>query len=267
MKKNLAIILMCSLLLGMFCLPAVTEAASAVHPPRVVDEGNLLDAEEELELTEKLDAISERQQFDVAVVTVDSLEGKYAEDFADDFYDYQGYGMGQDADGVLLLVSMAEREWHITTTGFGIRAISERDIKEISQEFLPYLTDGEYMRAFTIYADLCEEYMADAKTTAGNSGIASFFAVSPVWILGAFLMGFVLALIPMGIMKRKLKSVRRENAAANYVKQGSFRVTESHDRFLYRNVVRRAKPKESHGGGGAHRGSSGRSHGGGGGKF
>ena len=213
MKKNLAIILMCSLLLGMFCLPAVTEAASAVHPPRVVDEGNLLDAEEELEL------------------------------------------------------SMAEREWHITTTGFGIRAISERDIKEISQEFLPYLTDGEYMRAFTIYADLCEEYMADAKTTAGNSGIASFFAVSPVWILGAFLMGFVLALIPMGIMKRKLKSVRRENAAANYVKQGRFRVTESHDRFLYRNVVRRAKPKESHGGGGAHRGSSGRSHGGGGGKF
>ena len=41
--------------------------------------------------------------------------GKTAEAYADDYYDYNGYGYGENDDGLLLLVSMGEREWAITT--------------------------------------------------------------------------------------------------------------------------------------------------------
>ena len=87
--------------------------------PRLVDRADLLSELEEEELEARLDEISERQQADVVVVTVNSLDGKSAQDYADDFYDYNGYGIGTDKSGILLLVSMEARDWHITTTDSG----------------------------------------------------------------------------------------------------------------------------------------------------
>lgn len=62
--------------------------------------------------------------------------------------------------------------------------------------------------------------------------------------------GLVIALIVTGIMKGQLKSVRAQSAAAEYVKQGSLQVTESHDLFLYRNVTRVPRPKSNNSGSG-----------------
>ena len=70
--------------------------ASESHPPRVVDEADLLTDTEESELLAQVDEISERQQVDVAVVTVNSLEGKDIQDYTADYYDYNGYGMGEN---------------------------------------------------------------------------------------------------------------------------------------------------------------------------
>ena len=69
-------------------------------------------------------------------------------------------------------------------------------------------------------------------------------------------------------LKGKLKTVRRQAEAAEYVKTGSMKVTQSRDLFLYKHIDRHAKPKESTSGGSrTHTSSSGRTHGGGGGKF
>ena len=92
---------------------------------RVVDMADLLSDSEESSLLFKLDEISERQQFDVVVVTVGSLDGKTPTAYADDFYDYNGYGFGAEYDGVLLLVSMEERDWRISTCGYGITALTD----------------------------------------------------------------------------------------------------------------------------------------------
>ena len=77
--------------------------------PLLVDEAGLLSEEESSTLINKLEEISQRQKNEVAVVTVNSLEGKTAEAYADDYYDYNGYGYGENDDGLLLLVSMGER--------------------------------------------------------------------------------------------------------------------------------------------------------------
>ena len=62
----------------------------------------------------------ERQSCDVIVVTVASLDGKTAESYADDYFDFNGYGLGQDRDGILLLLSMEDRDWAISTHGFAL---------------------------------------------------------------------------------------------------------------------------------------------------
>lgn len=239
---------------------------------RVVDMAELLSDSEKTALLSKLDEISERQKLDIVVLTVNTLDGKTPRDYADDFYDYNGYGFGENKDGILLLVSMEDRDWWISTTGYGITALTDAGIEYISEKFLSDLSDGDYAQAFTTYAELCDQFITQAKTgepyDTGNMPKKPF---NVAWnILVAFVIGLVVAVIVTNIMKKQLKTVQLKSEANNYVKANSMIVTENRDLFLYNQVSRRARPKEtdnSSGGSSTHTSSSGSSHGGGGGKF
>lgn len=242
---------------------------------RVVDMAELLSDSDKTALLSKLDEISERQKLDIVVLTVNTLDGKTPRDYADDFYDYNGYGFGENKDGILLLVSMEDRDWWISTTGYGITALTDAGIEYISKKFLSDLSDGDYAQAFTTYAELCDQFITQAKTgepyDTGNMPKEPF---NVAWnILVAFVIGLVVAFVVTNIMKKQLKTVQLKSEANNYVKSNSMIVTENRDLFLYNQVSRRARPKEtdnrsgSSGGSSTHTSSSGSSHGGGGGKF
>lgn len=251
-------------------------AAPASHPDRVVDNVRLLDDKEKASLQEKLDEISERHKLDLVVVTANTLDGKSPEAYADDYFDYNGYGLGEDRSGALLLVSMEDRDWWISTRGYGITAFTDYGIQEIGEEIKPYLSDGDYYDAFVRYAELCDDFVTQSSTgsaydinnppeIAKRGPSAKTIVIAVLACLGG---GFLFAGIPVGIMKGKLKSVRMNPDAKNYVRDGSFVLTNQRDMFLYRTVTRTAKPKNSSSGGSStHHSSSGASHGGGGGKF
>ena len=250
MKKILLVILL-ALSICAFSVNAVFAAM-----PRLVDDAELLTSSEKTELLSLLNEISERQNMDIVVVTVDSLGGKSPRAYADDYYDYNGYG----EDGVLLLIAMDSRDYYISTSGYGITALSDAEIDYISDRFVSDLGKGSYASAFTTFAELCDDYISEAKR--GNSYP---FGKN---LLIFLVLGFVIAFIATAIMRSRLKSVRSKSGATDYVKQGSFRVTKSNDFFLYRTLTRVPRPKDNNSGGSStHRSSSGRSHGGGGGKF
>ena len=273
MKKKRITGIIISFLLGMTVFPVCAqESTSQTLPkerllPRLVDESDVLTDEEEAEVLERLDEISERQQFDVVVACVESLEGESAQDYADDFYDYHGYGFGEDKDGTILLVSMEEREWYISTCGYGITAITDAGVSYLSDQFLPELSDGDYEEAFETFSDTCDELVTQAKE--GNPydiGSEKSKGVSKIWIPGSLLLGFLLAGFPMSVMKKQMKNVRMQVAASGYMKAGSQKITKRTDQFLYHTINRTKKP-EKEGGSATHTSSSGRSHGGGGGRF
>ena len=246
-------------LILLLCMMLVLPVAAA--PDLVVDDANLLYDVEELSLRSKLVEITERLRCAVAVVTVNGLGGKSAREFADDYYDYNGYGYGAGDDGVLLLVSMSEREWYITTYGACIDAISDYDRERLSDKFLGYLSSGAYAEAFNIFADGCDELISDALDT-------THYPLSLSWIAISLVAGFIIALISVGVMKSKLTTVRLGTEANNYVREGSMNLKIANDIFLYRTLSKTAKPKEkSFSGSSTHTSSSGRTHGGGGGKF
>lgn len=243
----------------------VLSVSAEGHPTRLVDDADLLTAEEESKLLNELNEISERQQFDVVIVTVDSLEGKTPQVYADDFYDYNGYGIGQSYDGALLLVSMEYRDWHISTCGYGITALDDWTLDQMADEFLPELSEGNYYEAFSEFGMLCDVYVTEEKsgTTESVSGAVSKKANTISYLPICLLIGFLVAFIPMSSMKKQMKNVIMRAEASDYVKQGSRVITRSRDAFLYHTISRSAKPKENN----THISSSGRSHGGGGGKF
>lgn len=236
MKKLLSLIL-ALLLLTVLAVPAM--AASDV--PYVVDGADLLTSSQERELEQTLSALSEKLGMDVVVVTTDDTGYKSSTAYADDFFDYGGYG----ANGILWLIDMDNRKSTISTTGEAIDLFDDSVQDAMQDELAPMLTDGEYYEAACRFAELCDEY--------------SSFSVGMSLII-ALVIGFVVAFIATAVMKGQLKSVRAKAEATDYVKPGSLQVTESRDLFLYRHVDRREKPKSS--GSSTHTSSSGRSHGG-----
>lgn len=235
---------------------------------RLVDNGDLLTDSEEEELLAMLDEISERQQCDVVVVTTDSLQGRTAMEYADDFYDYNGYGFGENRDGILLLISMEERDWHMSTCGYGITAFTDAGMDYMADKFTPLLSDGFYSEAFTKYATLCDEFITQAKSGEPyDKGNLPKGTISPVMIPISVLIGIVIAFILGTKKKASLKSVVRKTNARDYAVPGSMILTANWDRLVNKTVTQRKIVKEDSGGSSTHTSSSGTTHGGSGGKF
>ena len=250
---------LCSVLCCFLLLCTVMSVPVFAHPDRLVDDADLLTDEEESDIRARLDEVSETYQVDVVIVTTDSTYGASPMEYADDFFDYNGYGFGTSYDGVLLLISMKDRDWWISTTGLGIRALDDSTIEYIGEWMLDDLSNGWYADAFETFVDECEYYI--------NGEINGFPFNFGTTLMTSVVIGLVVAFIATAGMKSKLKSVRRQSAASNYVKANSLQLTQSQEIYLYRNVVAVKRASESSGSSSTHRSSSGRSHGGGGGKF
>lgn len=258
MKRNALLLIAALLLIVSLCFGA---SAAAFH---LDDSAMLLDDTQATQLEQQLTELSSRHGLDIVVVTTDSTNGFSPMEYADDYYDYNGFG----PDGVLLLVSMEVGDWWISTAGYGITAFTDAGIEYIGDQVVPYLSDGDYYTAFTTYARLCDSLIAQAK--AGDPFDSDDLPKDPFnpgfSLILALVIGLVAALIVTGSMKGQLKTVRQQVKADSYVAAGSLQLTQSKDLFLFTQTTRQEKPQDSSGST-THTSSSGTTHGGGGGKF
>lgn len=269
MKKRLLTVFFALFLFIVLSVPVF----AAGDLPRLVDDAGLLSDSEEAALQNKLDEISERQRMDIVVVTVNSLEGESAMGYADDFFDYYGYGFGDTRDGIILLLSMEERDCYISTSGYGITVVTDAGRSYMSEAFIGDLRDGNYAAAFTVFAELCDDFISQAD--AGMPYDVDNLPQKPFGVFSNLLIalgiGFVISLIVTGIMKSKLKTVHSQSSADDYTREGSMQLTKESDLFLYKHVERSEKAKDNDsgnsGGSSTHTSSSGSTHGGGGVKF
>jgi uncharacterized protein len=270
MKKGLNLLLIVLLLLSLMPLSVYGEAAAANERqlPRFVDDAGLLSDEQAERLTEKLDEVSERQNLDVIIITVDSLEGYTATEYADDVFDYNGFGMGTNYDGILLLISMEERDWAISTHGYGITVFTDAGQEYMVDNFIGYISDGDYYEGFYKFAELADSFITQAKTGAPyDTNNLPKKPMSPIWILISIAGGVFIALIITGGMRSSLKSVRKQRVATNYIVKTAMSPFANQDLYLYSVVTKTPKPKENQGGSSTHISSSGSTHGGSSGKF
>ncbi len=222
----------------------------------VEDYAELMTDEEEALLTEKFEAFCDEYKMEIAVVTINDLGGKSAMEYADDFYDYNGYGYGENDDGLLALYvdgAEGEREIYITTHGKAISKITDADIDYITDLMIMYLSDGDYARAFETFVDEATDVVK--------------VSVSLIWIPLSLGIGMLVVFFVLKTMASANKSVVRKVDAKDYVRSGSMVVTGSYDNFLFNNVTRVARPKNTSSGSSTHTSSSGRTHGGGGKRF
>ena len=121
--------------------------------PRVVDTADLFTDEEEAAIAQAISDQSARGNADIVIVTDDNAYGMSHSEYADDFYDYNGYGFGPDRDGILLFICMepGNRGWWTSVTGRLDPAVSNGRVlytesvsKLLDNRLYEYLVAGRF---------------------------------------------------------------------------------------------------------------------------
>ncbi len=247
----------------------------------VVDDAGLLSPSQAEALQQKLASVSARYNCDVVLVTKADIAGTNVTAYADDYFDNNSYGQGSENEGILFLITMAEREWAISTSGHDtITIFSDWRQNQISGKMIPFLKSGDYAGAFNAYAQSCEYYLSrglpsDETLTNEENGYAGEREekgpLDPVWGFISGLIGLISSWLGTSAKRSKYRTVFEKTTAAGYERLAASSGNNA-DRFVRTFTTRTARPTErtvssgySHSS--THTSSSGHTHGGSHGSF
>ena len=237
------------------------------------DDAMLFSNSEKILLEEEANRISNSYNLDIVIATTNDTNGKTSRDYADDYYDYNGFGVGSDYDGILFLIDMENREPYISTTGIGIRYLTDNRIEHlIDGVFEDGLIQGDYYRAAMSFLNNTEYYL--------QSGIPKGQYNEPETKKKITLVDFIISIFgsssAAGVffltIKNKYKMKKTRNLFS-YRTNSIINFKSNEDKLLDTSVTRRIIPRTNNtnnSGGGTsgrsstHTSSSGRTHGGGG---
>ncbi len=240
---------------------------------RVVDLADVLSEADHSKLNSLADSISEQYKCDVAAAFVESTDGKDIQAFADDFYDYNGYGYGDSDDGIMLVIAVGDREYAITTHGYGVHAVTDRALDYLEKSFIDDLSANNWANAGVDFISASGEILYNAAYERQSGAETEAAKLNPIELIPInIVIGLAIGFFVVAIMKGKHRSVIKKTEASGYLRDGSFKLTYSNDRFIHSQVNRVKKPEPQRssdfsGGTTTHISSSGRTHGGESGKF
>lgn len=228
--------------------------------PAVVDQANIFTDEQEQSLAKEADRLAQRLDMDVVIVTTDNTENKSSMAYADDYFDYNGYGSDEKKSGVLYLIDMDNRNAWISTTGRGIDAFTDARIDKILDSAFGPLSQGHYAKSASVFISEADRLVGPRRFQIkhGLVGLVAAFA--------AFCMKF------FGSRSRYVKKAQSWNYDLTKMAIADFPVfnTVMVDQSVTRTYQPRQVSSGGRGGGGGsstHTGSSGTTHGGGGRSF
>ena len=273
MKRRIVCILLVALLLLGLCCTAFAEAPAATEPQlwNITDTVGLLTSDEDLTLEARAEEISAQYGVGIYLLILEDYSEYYDDPYetAYELYHQNTLGMGEDRDGVILLMSMSDRKY--ATFFYGPKAEYAFDAygqELMEEEFLDDFRDDDWYDGFEDYLEVCDEYLARAEAgdpVRGDYSSAGGSSVSGIGTTILICLGIsaVIAMIVCLILRGKMKSVRKGTHADAYV-TGSLNLTASRDQYTHTTETRTKIEHESSDSGGG--GSSACSGGGGSGR-
>lgn len=233
----------------------------------VVDDAKLLSQNEVQKLREDIENFREKYNMDAVIVTSMDLEGKSTMDYADDYYDYNGYGLGDNKSGILLLIDMNDRKIWISTSGDAIEYFTDNRIDSIISDISKYLSDAEYFEACNIFLNNIKYYI-DSGIPEGQYTYSEEEHTLKIVLIA---LG-VAAIVAGGTCIVVVNSYKNSKSVSsiNYIDNNSIVFTKRRDIFVNTFTTKtKIERNNSSGGNGSstHSSSSGNTHGGGGGSF
>lgn len=117
--------------------------------PRVVDVADLFTDEEEALMETRLAEIRAELEKDVVIFTDVSAYGLGHDIYSADFYDFNGYGIGDEYEGAVLFICMdpSDRGWWTCCTGPETRGLYTEEVaNQIDDMLYDHMVNGDYYR-------------------------------------------------------------------------------------------------------------------------
>ena len=251
--------LLCILLL----LPAAAFASG-----RVIDECGLFSDDETARMEELIEQIRQKYQMDALVLTTEKVpynrtsdSEEQTMDYADEYFDRNGYGLGEDRAGLLYLIDMHNRVSYVSTSGVMIDYISDSRREEMLDAADEYLYRGRYSQAAVALLEKLQGILSrgieeghfryDDVTGERLTGLYNRLTGNETVLAAAA--GLGAAVLMYGIVATKY-GLKRETYRFNRQTQSDVNYTRDERIFLRQHVTR---THISSGGGGGSRSGGG----------
>ncbi|PIR49350.1 hypothetical protein COU79_05360 [Candidatus Peregrinibacteria bacterium CG10_big_fil_rev_8_21_14_0_10_54_7] len=184
------------------------QAVAFEIPPNdgfVTDAAGILSPEEEQRLESLLSAYQAETTNEIAVVIVETTEGEPLMETAVEIGRLWGVGTKENDNGIILLISYADREMFLAT-GYGLEGVVPDIVAKgvIDREVTPHFRDGEFAAGIeagvlALQKHIGGEYMPD-RYAGFSSGfplsVAFFFSIFGLAFLSAVVEGILIAFAP-----------------------------------------------------------------------
>lgn len=246
--KRLSATLMLALVLLMMAAPAFG-ATQLVY-----DNAGLLSQEDRAALETQAQAIGDEYGIDVAIVTIPSMDGTSdAYECAKHYYALYGIGQGDEQSGILLLLSMQNRDYALIAHGEANNVLTDYGNEQMASSFLNYFGEDDWMGGFSDYlataSDYCHAYFVEGEAVdiSATHSIGRFFIFAA--IIGAPLAGA----FTVAALVQQMKTARKQTHAEFYVDRedghDGLTLTDQSDDFIYTQTIVTHRPKPQNNGG------------------
>ena len=244
---------------------------------KIYDFGEYLTQEEKENLKIKIDKYISTYNLDLVIVTKKDYPYSSMRSYAEDFYDYNNFGIGNTHDGIILFFNIDSEGpcVYIVTTGEAIRIYDDQRIDSLKTRMSNQKSNGNY-RMIDAFIDALDSYASmgvapsNKDTYIDKNGDLKVVRHYPFSII---FYSLLFTFIIMIILIKKNKILKKAYDANNYFDKSEYQILIHdivHTNSSVRKIVHQSS-SSSHsgrtGGSSVHVGSSGTSHGGGGGRL
>lgn len=154
------------LLLASFC---AAEPVSGLHPTGYINDfAHVLNVGTISELNGTCREVDERSNAQIAVVTINTLDGRDPEEYARDLFTQWGIGPRATNRGVLIFLAVRDHKYRIEV-GYGLESIISNEMAaDFGREAVPLLRQGDFsaaIRLITLRVAGAIVHAADGHTT------------------------------------------------------------------------------------------------------
>ena len=265
MKKRLLSLLTAALLLiALLCVPAFAEEDTEHF---VYDLAEILNSEDVVKLNEAAKAVSLRHGCGVYVTVFKDME-EYGfsniERFAEEVYAQWELGIGADRTCILLVLSMAERDYDLCAHGDAAHtAFTDYGKELLSDEFIDNFRYDDWAGGFSDYISECDYMLQRAES--GDPVDVSYGSSTTYYVerslperigtalVPGLVVGIIVGFIYAGALKRKMKTARIAREASTYIGRRGIMMHSENDMFTHTTVTRQRIERDndsrgSHGG-------------------
>lgn len=127
---------------------AIAEKVNDIQPTGyVIDLANVITPDTKAKISAIATELQQKTGAQIAVVTVNSLDGQDRDQYAADLYKHLGVGPKKNDEGVLLLVAPKDRQYKIEV-GYGLEpVINDARAGDIGRSMVPRLRANDYSAA------------------------------------------------------------------------------------------------------------------------